>query len=235
MPKVRKLINSNNVDFKGKRKKFIAEDIGEFPKYKKNMTISQRDKWFRGAVRVVRSFIADGLSRTEIMLRLNINEKQYDRIEVNLIENDGAQLINSSVAQLYLFYVLRMEGCIRQIDSYIQAAPKHDAKIINAVKTKAGLLKDILTTGQDMGVINKKAKEVRVLGDINLAVMDTDHLQNLMFDRLKDFNKLIGKEEKTLPTAYERILDSNVKKSERIIDAEYIEETNEEPQLWEDT
>ena len=205
----------------------LAVDLPPLHKYQKHMEIHARTKWLNVAVAYLRAFVAEGMSRAEVKRRLGINDKTYDRIEVLMMETDGLKLANMGTAQRYLEFVLRQEQCIRDLDMIIRNHATRDPRtsgVVGAIKAKSQVLKDVLTVGQELGIISKRAKELRVLGDINLALLPTDEIQQLLFTRLTHFRDTVSEGPK-LPSAYAQILDKSSisEDDEEIIDADFDE------------
>ena len=75
---------------------------------------------------------------------------------------------------------------------------------IMAIKAKSEILDRTIKTGQELGIIDKRAKEVRVSGSVNLAAMPTEELKVALQERLDEFQNLVGSGE--LPTVYQRMI-----------------------------
>lgn len=60
-----------------------------------------------------------------------------------------------------------------------------------AIKAKSTIFEQTIKTGQELGIIPKRAKEIRVSGSINLAAMPTDALKSLLEKRLSSMQQLV--------------------------------------------
>ena len=208
------------------RKKFPAEDLSPLKKYPRTKDAKTRDAWIKHAVPYMRAFLAEGLSQDEIKERLGVTDYIYDRVEQYLFDTEATKVSNFGSSRHYYLYLLRMEYAARQLDRYIE---KHmddatGAGVVSAIKAKAGLYGDVIKMGQDLGIVSKRAKELRMYGNINLATLDTDELQELMLSKMKSFADLVSPKA-ALPDAYNTMLKNaltrEVKRDEEYIDVEY--------------
>ena len=203
------------------------QDLPPLEKYKTGMTERKRDSWFSRARLYLRAFLAEGLTREECKTRLNLNDSMYDRLENELIETDAEKLCSMSIPQKYYIYMLQMEHVIRQLDYQISSTigdPDKTASVVTALKAKANFFKEMITVGQDLGVVAKRAKDTRVLGEIVLTRLDTDELQELMLEKMRQFTELV-EAPPALPNAFEQMLDRVAEsKTDDYIEAEYAEE-----------
>lgn len=233
------------VDASYKRDRHSTDDLLPLEQYNYNFSGSERQTWIRAATTYLRIFIAEGLSREEIKTRLNIDDAIFDRVEAELLSSDGAKFTAMGTAHRYYYYMLRMEQAARELDAYINMHIAEDPKttgIVGAIKAKTQIHKDVMVMGQELGIINKRAKELRVLGELNLNVMPTDELKLLYEQKMAEFNAIV-QGTKTLPAAYAQILNRTTKDAyeevNAIIDGEYEdseeESCTEETFEWEDS
>lgn len=174
-----------------------------------------RLQWFKKALAYVKFFFATGIQRGEIMRRLGISDKTYDSLEARLMEKEGGKFLSMSIAQRYYIYVLQMEACIRMLNHYVEVNIEDindkRANVVNAIKTIANIHKDTLITGRELGIINVEDKGPRRLGELNLAVMDTEELKELFEKRFGMFKQLIN-DSTVLSGPYARLLLEQKKK-----------------------
>jgi hypothetical protein len=83
--------------------------------------------------------------------------------------------------------------------------PSSQAAVM-AIKAKSELFDRTIKMGQELGLIEKRAKELRVSGNLNLAALPTEELRIVLSKKLKEFEKLVG--EGKLPTVYERMIQT---------------------------
>jgi len=204
---------------------------------------------------MLRACLSEGMTREDIMVVMSLNESQVATIEKRLLANDGQKRLAMTTAHRYYVYCLQQEQCIRDLDYFVDetyrairnwndaakiyGSPGVARKILGnvpstqsaviAIKAKSDILERTIKTGQDMGVIQKRAKEVRLSGQINLAALPTEQLRKTLQKKMNQFEELVGKG--TIPKMYIKMLEQGndgresvfeqSDRSESIIDGEY--------------
>ena len=194
-----------------------------------NAPKSERNVALQTYVELFKAAMAEGMNRREIRKILGLNEDLFDKIEKQVINEDGQVEITKASPYRYYEYIQRQEKCIRdleyftnQVDSEIEFYKKaqkdfNSGKIeklpsgrpninagIMAIKTKSDILDKMIKTGQELGIVEKRAKELRVSGNLNLAALPTEELKSLMSKKMKDMHLLVEKEK--LPAVYTKML-----------------------------
>lgn len=212
----------------------LLPDLVRYDEYKKvhvYASDAMRETWVRKGIKYFRFYLSCGYDKDSICQELGITNDMYDKIELDLVETDGVRMTGMGAAHLYYMYLLRQELSLRILDKFI-LTNMGDPKMIQAIKTKSVILRDIILTGQDLGIVERKAKDIRVLGELNLAVLPTDKLQQLYEERLRYFEEIIETSSvKQLTGPHAKIVDKHLnnlstedfKKEHGITDAEFDE------------
>lgn len=215
------------------RSRYPSEELIPLEQYQAFADNNEKERWMRSATTYLRAFIAEGISREEIKLRLGIDDITFDLIEARLVESDGMKYVEMGTAHRFYYFTLKMEQCARELDSFIDTHIGDDPRksgVVGAIKAKAQIHKDVLTMGQDLGIINKRAKELRMFGEINLSVMPNEKLKELYVEQMERFDNII-RGTKALPDGYSAVLNNATSNAyqdaDQIIDAEF-EETQAE-------
>lgn len=214
------------------RPPYESEKLPPLVKYQPELKQKAQRPWMREARVYMRAFLAEGLTRAEIMDRMGIDDKIYDKLEYQLMESDGAKFIQMGTAQRYYVHTLRMEQLVRELDQFVRTHMKDDPRksgVVGAIKAKAQIYKDLIVMGQDLGIIDKRAKELRVLGEINLGALPNEELRELLETRFQWFQNVMSPPKK-LSSAYDGILERSVEQIDNgeIVDAEWEESPQEE-------
>lgn len=219
---------------------------------------TNRRKRHRIEEELLRACIAEGMSREDIAAVMQLRDDQIATIEKRLLSNDGQRQLTLSTAHRYYIYCLQQEQCVRDLDYFVEAsyqaidawnkaaklygspgvarkvlgaAPSNQGAIL-AIKAKSEILDRTIKMGQDMGIIQKRAKEVRVSGQLNLAALPTEQLKKTLQKKLNQFEELVGKGK--LPKQYIKMLEGKndvgegsisgrSDEPESIVDAEFTE------------
>jgi len=244
-----------------KRSRIIKVPKRQVPLGAKDEKPFDRRKRMRIEEELLRACLAEGMTREDIMAVMDIRDDQLVAIEKRLLANDGQKRLTMSTAHLYYVYCLQQEQCLRDLDFFVDesyqsianwnkaaklygspgvarkvlgAAPNNQAAIL-AIKAKSEILDRTIKMGQDMGIIQKRAKEIRVSGDINLAALPTEQLRHVLQKKLSQFDQLV--EQGELPKTYINMLEGRVDDGRRsvsgrsdepesVVDAEFYEENS---------
>ena len=208
--KGRKIVAS--IPQSGERPQYPSEELPPLLQFEPGQQTFYRARWIRRAQVYMRAFLAEGLSREDIKDRLGINDKVYDEIELNLLESEGAKFTNMGTAHRYYIYMLRMEQLVRELDQFTRLHMDDDPRksgVVGAIKAKANIYDNLMKMGQELGIIAKRARELRVLGEINLVALPNEEIRQLYEERMAWFDSVMrGTPE--LPPAYRNILQSAV-------------------------
>ena len=208
---------------------------------------AERKRKYRIEEELLRACIAEGMSREDILNLMDLREDELAKIEKRLLANDGQRALTLASAHRYYIYCLQQEQCIRDLDFFVEASyqsiknwndaaaeyknpalarkalgtiPSNQGAIL-AIKAKSEILDRTIKMGQDMGIIQKRAKEVRVSGQLNLAALPTEKLRVVLEKKLNQFDELVSKG--SLPKTYINMLEGK-KDDER----EYISGESEQ-------
>jgi len=102
-----------------------------------------------------------------------------------------------------------------------KALPNHPpiGVAVLAIKAKSAIFDQTIKTGQELGIVPKRAKEVRVSGNINLAALPTDSLKSMLEKKLNEMSVLVT--EGQIPQTYVKMMEKNneqARLSGRILD-----------------
>jgi hypothetical protein len=190
---------------------FLIKGLVPLEMFQSNWTANRRDSWKKKASKYLKVMIACDTNREHCKDLLGINDQMYDAIEAILMEGDARKYCSMSPPQRFYVYSIQMEAAIGQLNDYIKVNQHNDrANIVGAVKTVAQLRKDVLKTGQEMNVIDVKAKAKTVVGNVNVAVLTTDEIKKMLQDRMENFNNIVDVST-DLAGPYKNILQRSVK------------------------
>lgn len=209
------------------RPRYPSDELQPLLQYEPNKPQYLRERWVKHATTYMRAFLAEGLSREEIKKRLGIDDKVYDEIEMILLETEGTKFTNMGTAHRYYVYMLRTEQFIRELDQFTRLHMEDDPRksgVVGAIKAKAQLTENLMRMGQELGIISKRAKEIRVLGEINLVALPNEEIRQLYEERMSFFQSVM-RGSPALPPAYNNIL-------KRAVEGGHAEETGSEEEEY---
>lgn len=184
---------------------------------------------------MLRACISEGMTRSEIARIMRLERAELAALERKLIVDDAHPFLGIPGPHRYYTFVLQQEQCVRDLDFYIDAAyenvrswrqmlqnlPENDEasrmrmirdfpsyqSAIAAIRAKSDIMERIIKMGQEMGVIEKRAKEMRVSGQVNLAALPTEMLREELQKKLEQLQNLV--EQKQTPGVFRRVVETN--------------------------
>ena len=155
--------------------------------------------------------IAEGLTRDEIMVRMRLTDVEFDKIERRVLETDAARFTAMGTAHRYYMYSLRQEQCAHELDRLIEENRGNDGfsstAMVAAIKAKSQIIENTMKMGQELGIIAKRSREIRVVGQVNLATMSNDELHAMYEDMLGKFAGMVDSH-RQLPGHFQKMLDA---------------------------
>jgi len=219
----------SNIDFS---KRHVSESITVPIRFKGETTSLAQRRW-RVEEAMLRACVAEGMSRDQIKDTMNLNDHSLGIIEKRLLANDGQLVNNQSTSHKFYIYTLQQEQCARDLEYVLQliigdmenwnsamsklarnedfdprdmpSKPSPQAAVM-AIRAKSEIYDKTIKTGQEMGIIEKRARELRLSGNLNLSALSTEELKNTLDKKLKDFHGLVGNGK--LPAVYQRLINS---------------------------
>lgn len=198
----------------------------------------QQVRRWRTEEELLRACLSEGMRRSDIKRLFNVTDKEISTIEKRLLANEGQLFVNQSTAHRYYTYTLQQEQCARDLEFILSMIveemvtwneafkisigqddppplpPKPSSQAaVMAVKAKSDILDRTIKMGQDLGLIEKRAKELRVSGGLNLAAIPTEELRIVLQKKLNEFEKLVGRGK--LPTVYQQMIANRKAPHER--------------------
>lgn len=128
---------------------------------------------------------------SEICLELEINGTQLQNYKKAMYKEEIEALKKSTPEEQFIEYRHNQMEVVKDIDTLIERF--RDNKMVNAIsnalKTKSEILKDIANRAQEMGFMEKKIQELKIINDVDLATLSTDQL----FDLVQKQQRLVNK------------------------------------------
>lgn len=205
---------------------------GETFSHEKNANRIKREETIDKYVMIFKAALDEGMDKREIKKLLGLRDDLFDKIEKIVINEDGQTEIVKATPYRFYEYIRRQEKCVRDLEYFTNKVddeismyhrmyelylkgeidkpptkPNTSAAIM-AIKARSDILDKMIKTGQDLGIIEKRAKEIRVSGNLNLAALPTEELKSLLSKKMKELNLLV--EEEKLPSVYQKMLPGNV-------------------------
>jgi hypothetical protein len=162
---------------------------------------SAHERWTRGEYRrliaELKAHLADGktdLEAAEAMFKGDT--KTYNILKRELYQQEKVDLHNKTTEEVFVDYVLRQEGCIRDLNQLIrdkEGTVRNSSTTVGAIRAKSDILDKIIERGQEFGILEKVPEKKQVIAGVMVAQLDNDALRQLITRELGGLQALVSR------------------------------------------
>jgi len=157
-------------------------------------TLGMTKEELRGAVARLLAHLGEGMSDAEARDAMGLEQDQFDRLKRKLYELEGDRLRNRPVEEVFIDYAIEQRACLKALDDLGDVfAPGQLAARVGAIRAKSDIVDKIVKFGQDIGLIDKRPEEKRILAGVMVSDMSNKQLRSMITSELSNLNSLIGK------------------------------------------
>lgn len=157
---------------------------------------------------VIKKMLAYTYSDTEICMELGITGGQLGLYKTNLYKEEVIALKKKTPEESFIEYKHNQMEVVKDIDVMIQLSKDGGtvSSLSSALKTKSDILRDIATRAQEMGFMEKKPTEMKLIGGIDLTGISTEDILEMNARQVALIDKL-GRGEMTSTKEIDRTLN----------------------------
>lgn len=155
----------------------------------------------RAAFAKLRGCLEEGLEDDDLTLRLGYDWGQIQELKQAFFEHEAEGIRKRSTEQAYAEYVIEQRRCMKDLDKVIDDYKdgKNLQAFVGAVRAKSGIIDQMVKTGQEFGLIERKTP-----GQISVA-------GQAIFQMTKvELKQLIIAEQSSLQSVLERYGDQAI-------------------------
>lgn len=132
---------------------------------------------------VIKKMIAYSYTDSEIIMEIGISGRQLANYKKALYKEEINALKVMTAEEQYVNYRHCQMEVIKDIDVLLQECRSNNNTNVlsNMLKTKSDILRDIATKAQEMGLMTKVADELKVIGGVDLAQLNNEQLNDLIY------------------------------------------------------
>jgi len=157
-------------------------------------TLGMTKDELRGAVARLLAHLGEGMSDAEARDAMGLEQDQFDRLKRKLYELEGERLRNRPVEEVFVDYMVEQRACLKALDELGDVfAPGQLSARVGAIRAKSDIVDKIVKFGQDIGLIDKRPEEKRILAGVMVSDMTNKQLRTMITSELANLNSLIGK------------------------------------------
>lgn len=118
------------------------------------------------AARVARllTMLEEGKTDAQAMEELKLKPEPYRQLKRDALKAEASNLRGRTTEEVFAEYVLRQAGCIRDLSLMSRKfdQKKHYSALVASVKARSDIYDKIIKTGQDFGIIERKAERKEI-------------------------------------------------------------------------
>ena|GEM_PF-4978476 len=143
----------------------------------------------------VLDYMEEGRPDGWIMQKLGLFPEEYFDIKRRAVRSQVDAHRKLSTEEIYAEYVIQQAACIRDLTGLAKTSKKKNdlRALVSAVKTRSDIYDKIIRTGQDFGIIEKKAERHELGMAVILANLTNDELQERIAGALTGIKDLMVK------------------------------------------
>lgn len=146
----------------------------------------------------LRTLLALGKTEVEIMDELEVPAHDLRWLRGQLVSDELAEVVNSSPAEVWVGYRIRMEGVIADLDHIIRKSRSSTSggvlnAAVGATKAKAQVIDNIIDRGQELGVIHREPEKVVTVNGVAISDLREGELEELVREKKKSLEDLLEK------------------------------------------
>jgi hypothetical protein len=157
-------------------------------------------KDYRRLLAELKAHLADGLTDLEAAEKLFPDKKHgadvaaYNVLKRELYQQEKVDLHNKTTEEVFVDYVLRQEGCLRDLNELIrdgEGKVRNSSTTVGAIRAKSEILDKIISRGQEFGILEKVPEKKQVIAGVMVANLDNDALRSLITKELGGLQALV--------------------------------------------
>ena len=139
--------------------------------------------------------IEDGKSDADVMIELGLDVDKYREIKKRAMRREGQYLKAKTKEELYAEYVLNQSSCVKDLTNLSKdfKKSKNYSAMVSAVRARSEIYDKIIKTGQDFGIIEKKAERTEHLIGVMIGKLSDDELRQTIVGELSNLQNMMGR------------------------------------------
>jgi hypothetical protein len=138
----------------------------------------------REVIAQIRTHIATGLDDDQIAKKTGLSLSDVRDFRRQVIRHETEILKGRTDQEWFAEYRLAQEANMRDLDMVIDLAREKGTKqltaVVGAVRARAAIWKDMIETGQTLGLISRKPQQHEIVGGIAIANLETIEIRQLI-------------------------------------------------------
>lgn len=141
----------------------------------------------------IKRLMGKGWTDEEVIDHLEIRPSNFVQYKKQIAETDRAIFTNMDSVGVFSDYCLKMRQLVKELDDVKMKFKSHHqyTALVAAIKQKKEIYDSVIKMGQDFGFIEKKAKELKLKGELSFVTMTEDEVKGEIQAEVKRMNNLL--------------------------------------------
>jgi len=173
----------------------------------KDFTTGARVNFYTARDQFVKQAIALNYTDKEICTALDIGGKLLADIKTRIFKEEIKTLDSMSQKEHFVEYKLKQYEVIKDLDTLIEKHRRGNnlVGLQSALKQKSDVLKELKSSAQEIGIMKKKAEEVKIIEGRNVKELSNEEIINNIQKQNSLINSLLGNSNITLERTTDKI------------------------------
>jgi hypothetical protein len=139
--------------------------------------------------------LCSGDEESDILDEMGLSADEYEKIKAAMFDLKAEEVRSRPVEHVYVQYLIDQTRNLRDLDTFIRENrnTKQATATVGAIRARATILDEIITKGQEFGIIKKVPNRTELIGGVVLAELTNNELKREMTGALGALNFLLEK------------------------------------------
>lgn len=139
-------------------------------------------------------WLSEGMTDDEIAASLGMEKAEFWEWKKRALKDEAEALRLKPVEEVYAEYLAAQRGIMEELGRVARKfdRAKHYTATVAALKAKSEILDRVIKTGQDFGILEKRAERKEVVAGVLVAKMDEEQLRGAIAGELARMGALLG-------------------------------------------
>lgn len=137
--------------------------------------------------------LEEGKTDAQAMDALKLDAEGYRDLKREAMKIEAASLRGRTTEEIFAEYVVHQSGCIRDLTNVARRfdKKKHYSALVAAIRTRSDIYDKIIKTGQEFGIIERKAERKEIGIAVIVSKMTDDQIRRKIIGELGAVSELM--------------------------------------------
>lgn len=139
--------------------------------------------------------LCSGDEEADILDEMGLTAEEYEKIKAAMFDLKAEEVRGRPIEHVYVQYLIDQTQNLKLLDDFVRENrnTKQATATVGAIRARASILSEIITKGQEFGIIKKMPNRTELIGGVVLAELSNKELKKEMTGALGALNFLLEK------------------------------------------